>query len=475
MMKNRSIRFKMTLWFSLVLIVLVGLTFLIVRLASGIVLRSTIRDYLVSAVEKNVDNIQYTEQTADVEGNVYIPYGTGYLEISEGFLDVINDVYTALCASDGTMLYGENPLARQTGNASFTETCTWNMKIDGIRYDFYDRRLNLELPDGETLWIRGVVPETKSTAQLNEITRISWLLLPALILLAMISGYLLAGRMLSPIRDIQHTAEQISLGTDLKQRIDAGKNMDEIGRLATVFNHMLERLDQSFDAERRFTSDASHELRTPTSVILAQCEYTLEKPRTPEDYEEALRVVQKQGQRMASLVGDMLDYTRMEQRPEQYGFDSLDLSEVVSETAEQMSLLGTSGITLTREITPGAEIFGSRILISRLVQNLISNAYQYGRPNGHIVVRLNTEEDSRGGLRAVLSVRDDGIGIAKDELEKIFDRFYRSDASRSIQGTGLGLSMVKKIAELHGADIRVESVPDLGSVFRVDFPISSRL
>lgn len=471
MMKNRSIRFKITLWFSLALVVIVGLTFFIVYLAGGIVLRNTIRDYLISAVEENVDKIQWGNEKRERAADTYIPYKDGYLVIDESFLDVINDVHTALYTVDGTMLYGENPLARQTEDVSFTESCTWHMEVKGVRYDFYDRKLDLSLPDEGTLWIRGIVAETKSAAQLNEITRISWILLPALIALAVISGYFLTDRMLSPIREMEHTAGQISRGMDLKQRIEVGKNMDEIGRLAKVFNHMLERLEQSFEAERRFTSDASHELRTPTSVILAQCEYTLEKPRAAEDYEEALRVVQKQGRRMNALIGDMLDYTRMEQRPEQYVLDPLDLSAVVAEIAEQMSFLGTNGIELTAKIAPAVEISGNALLISRLVQNLISNAYRYGKPNGHIEVALAVEKEAENNQRAVLSVSDDGIGIAKEEQEKIFDRFYRSDCSRSIQGTGLGLSMVKKIAELHGADITVESAPGQGSSFRIIFPI----
>ncbi len=463
-MRNKSIRFKLTLWFSLVLILIVGLTFFAIRVTSGMVLRGTIRDYLISTVEENVNQIKYTETEKDPKANIYIPYKEGYLEVDTDFMDVVNDVHTALYTADGAMLYGENPLSKETEAIPFTESYTWHMKIQNVRYDLYDRKLNITLPDSDTIWIRGIVPETKSAGQLKEITRISLILLPILIALAVLSGYLLADRMLSPIRKIEVTAEQISRGDDLKRRIDVGKNQDEVGRLAKVFNRMLDRLEGSFESERQFTSDASHELRTPTSVILAQCEYTLEKERSVPEYEEALRVVEKQGKRMNALIGDMLDYTRMDQGTKRYPFERADLSQIVWETAEQMKMIGTKGITLQTKVEPNLEISGNRMLLSRMVQNLISNAYRYGKENGTILVALQKVED-----KIILSVKDDGIGIAKEEQEKIFDRFYRSDASRSIQGTGLGLSMVDKIAKLHDAAVKVESEPGKGSTFFVIF------
>ncbi len=464
MMKNKSIRFKMILWFSLILLLMVGVTFLAVRLASGMVLRGTIRDYLISTVEENVDKIKYVQEQGDPGANIYIQYKDGFLEIDMDFLDVVNDVHTALYAADGTMLYGENPLSRQTVAIPFTESYTWHMDVENTRYDLYDRRLNIHLEDGELLWIRGIVPETNSAAQLRDITRMSLILLPILLVLAMFSGYLLADRLLSPIRKIESTAARISKGDDLKQRIDVGNSNDEVGRLAQVFNHMLDRLSRSFEAERQFTSDASHELRTPTSVILAQCEYTLDRARSVEEYQEALQVIHKQSRRMRSLIGDMLDYTRMDQKSERYPMEDVDLSQLVCEATEQLRLIGTGSISLSEHIAPEIHVQGNRMLLTRLVQNLLSNACRYGKENGHVRVALSRDAES-----VRLSVQDDGIGIAKEEQERIFDRFYRSDASRSIQGTGLGLSMVKKIAELHGAEVLLESEPDMGSTFQIVF------
>ena len=463
-MKNRSVRFKLTLWFSLALTVVAAITFVAVRFTSRTVLRGTVRDYLISAVEANVNKIKYVNERGDSAANSYIPYGEGFLQIDLDFMDVINDVRTALYTPDGVMLYGENPLSRQTEELEFGESRTWYLDHGGIRYGLYDRKLNAGLPNGGALWIRGVVPETKSDAQLKKITRLSLIFLPGVILLAVLSGYILADRLLSPIRKIQNAAEAITRGDDLKKRIETGKNNDEIGRLSGIFNDMLDRLERSFESERQFTSDASHELRTPTSVIIAQSDYILEKERTPEEYAQAFAVVRAQGGRMNALITDMLDYTRMEQGAERYPFETVDLSALVKETADQMALIGAKGITVSSNIAEGVAVSGNKQLLSRLIQNLISNAYRYGKENGHTAVSL----EQTGG-KAVLSVADDGIGIAESEREKIFDRFYRSDSSRSVRGTGLGLSMVKKIAELHRADIVLESEPGKGSDFRIIF------
>lgn len=462
-MKNRSIRFKLTLWFTLAQIAVVAITLLAVLGASQMVLRGTIRDYLIGTVEENVDNIRYAAEEGTSPANVYIPYKDGYLVVDADYMEVINDVHTALYTKDGTMLYGANPLSHQTANLPFEESYTWHMKVDGTRYDLYDRKVNLEGTDGD-LWIRGIVPETESATQLRTIARMMAGLLPFLILLTVLFAYFLADRLLAPIKKIEETATAITEESDWSRRIETVSKDDEVGRLAKAFNRMMDRLEHSYETERQFTSDASHELRTPASVILAQTDYILEKDRPAEEYKEALEVVQRQGSRMNTLIGDMLDYTRIEQSAERYPFEPVDLSELVSETAGQMAMLRTNGITLHSDIDGDVSLQGNPLLLSRLLQNLISNAYRYGKENGRIDVSLKTENG-----HPVLAVSDDGVGIAKEEQEKIFERFYRSDASRTVQGTGLGLSMVKRIAELHGANVELESEEGAGSTFRIIF------
>ena len=472
-MKNRSIRFRITVWYTLALILVAGLTLATIRVASAVVLRNTIREYLVSVVEVNTDEITFVKEKGKTEensGRVYVEHDGGFLVIDDDFMDTVSDVHSAIKTKKGELLYGENPLARETEGVSFSQSQLWDMRQDGVRYDLYDRKLNIETPSGKGIWVRGIVSEEGSVAELQDTVRISLIILPFLILAAMLLGYFISGRMLRPIREMEETASLITKGSDLKQRLPSEENGDELSKLADAFNDMIERLDNAFETERRFTSDASHELRTPMSVIQAQTEYILEKERTSEEYKEALEVVKRQGDRMSLLINDMLDITRMDQGAERYPMEDTDLSDVASEMAEQMSYVKENGIELRSAIEDGIHINGNRLLLSRLLQNLISNAYRYGRENGHIDVTLKSGEPDENGVdTAILSVSDDGRGMSAEEQKKVFDRFYRGEPSRTVHGTGLGLSMVKKIASLHDAKIELDSTEGIGSTFKIIF------
>ncbi len=464
-MGKRSIRFRLTFFISLVLIGVVGITFFTMRFASGMVLKRTIRDYLISTVEENVGEIRYKSEKDIIDGNTYIDYEDGYLEIDLNFMDVVNDVHAALYREDGTLIYGENPLSVETEKIGFTDTYTFSLTANGIRYDIYDRRLNMELPGGESLWIRGIVPETKSESQLSDITAISLILLSILIILAVTGGYFLIKKLLSPLRRIETEAEEISKGDDLDFRFSVEGQSREIASLSGAFNNMLDRLSESFEAEKEFTSDVSHELRTPTAVILAQTEYTLEKERDKDEYIEALTVVEEQGRKMKDLIGDMLDMSRMSRGTDKYELEQLDLSSLADDVCSDMDKIGIKNISLRRDIEKGIYVKGNRLLLERLLKNLINNAYSYGKEGGNVWVSLNLDRESK---RAVIKVADDGIGMTEEECGKIFERFYRSQSSREIKGTGLGLAMVKRITELHKGSITVKSAPGEGSQFTVE-------
>ena len=461
-MRNRSIRFKITCWLSLVLAVMVCAVFLILYLTSRLILNRTARNYLSGMVMENTNKISFVSTLGRDGDSLYLPYQDGYLEIDLDFLDVVGDVHAGLYTGDGAMLYGENPLYRYQA-PGFTAEKLWYFHVDGQRYALYDLPLTVS-PELEPLWIRGIVQETQGAALLRQTTWTALIILPFLLAIRVLSGYMLSGKLLSPIRRIESTAERISKGGDLKQRIDMGESRDEIGRLASVFNSMLNRLELVFEAERQFTADASHELRTPTSVILAQADYSLEKERTVDEYQDALRVIRRQGRRMEALIRDMLDLSRIDQGKEAFPMEAVDLSQLVSEASEPVWPEDEASIRISADIQPGVMMQGNRLLLSRMIQNLISNAYKYGKPGGHIAVSLQkTSSEIR------LQVRDDGIGIAPQDQEKIFQRFYRCDPSRSVQSTGLGLPMVKEIAELHGGRVSVDSAPGQGSAFSVIF------
>ena len=481
---RKSITFRITGWLFLVMTVLMIMTFAVFRLVSVSVLQKTIRGYLLSSVNENTNRIAFYQDKARMDDNdlndVYIRYKDGWLEIDDDFLDEINDVQSALYTSDGTMLYGKNPIARVMENESFTASRVYRYETgDGNRYFVYDRKLNGAAMQG--LWIRGVVPLRAEERQIGDIFRTSMIFVPVLLLAGIAVTYVTVRQSLMPVRRIEQTASEISRGTDLARRIEIGEVDAELSDLAEAFNGMLDRLERSFEAEQRFTSDASHELRTPMAVILNQTELALEKDRQPEEYRRALSVILRQGRRMQALIASMLDYTRMEMRPENYPLTDLDLSELADSTVRDMALIPTpsmtltakiqirtQNITLTAEIEPGVQVCGNRLLLERALQNLIDNACKYGKEEGNILVRLENKDK-----KVILSVSDDGIGIPAEDQPHIFERFYRADSSRSsrnVFGAGLGLSMVRKIMDIHGGTVSVESAQGEGSTFYLTFP-----
>ena len=459
-----SIRLKITLWFSVALALVVGLTYFLILSVSRQVIQKTIRDNLIETVMDNVDEVEYYASMEDVDNandvDYYVQHGDGFLEIDDDFLDEVNEVYTSLCEEDGTLIYGENPIMRETLELGFVNMQVQELTVGGVLYYIYDYQLS---PEGvEGLWLRGIVSESQGEVQLGNISRMSLIILPSLLIIAIIGGYLIAGRVLRPIKDISRAAEEISEGDDLNKRIDVGEGKDELHVLAEQFNEMFERLEGSFNAQQQFVSDASHELRTPVSVILAQCELSLEDERTPKEYVEALEVIQRQGGKMSRLIEDMLNLSRIKLSPERYEKSELDLSELVEGVCQDMALIKDKGISLECDVEPDVKCVGNAELLTRLLSNLISNAYRYGCEGEHIWVALKAEDGN-----AVLRVKDDGIGIADEEQEKIFDRFYQADTSRSGAGSGLGLSMAREIAAFHGWDISVSSKIGEGSCFTV--------
>lgn len=467
-MKNLSIRLKITLWFAVALFVIVAITYVVILTVSNQVIQKTIRDTLLHTVEDNVDEVEfYTDiSQVDIANSVdhFIMYNSGYLEVDDDFLDEVNDVYTALYLSDGTLMYGENPLAVALADLEFSDSEIRERTVNGELYYILDRHLTQK--GLEDLWLRGVVSEHQGEVQMHEISMLSLIILPIILIAAVLGGYFIAKRMLMPIKQITNAAENISRGGDLKKRIELDSGKDELHRLADSFNNMIARLDESFEAERQFTSDVSHELRTPMSVIMAQCEYTLDEERTPQEYERALRLIRRQGRKMTKLINDMLDFVRLERRGTNYQIEKLNLSALVNSVCEDMSLIRERGISLEHEVEDEIWVDGNPALLSRLLSNLISNAYRYGKDDGHIKARLKKSQDE-----VTLSVSDDGIGISREDKEKIFRRFYQADSSRTGSGTGLGLSMVKEIASFHGGSMSVESEPGKGSEFTFHLPV----
>ena len=469
--KKASLQRKLTLWFSAALVLAMGLTFAAVFLVSHAVLQKNLRDELIRTVEDNVDEVEFRQSVSpmrmDGDGDQYIRYQGGYLEIDDDYLDQVGGVITALYREGGELLYGETPVALNPEAVGFAQGDCRQARVGGELFYLYDRALEGSGLQG--LWLRGVVSERQGDAPLARVACLSAWLLTALVLVAIGGGVWIARRALRPIRLMSETAARIGSGDDLKRRIPMDGGGDELSRLAETFNDMMRRLEVSFEAERQFTSDVSHELRTPLSVITAQCDDALEQERSGEEYREALEVVRRQTRRMTRLTENMLTLARLEREAVCPVQESVDLSELTLSVAGDMALLQEKGISLQCRVDPGVCVTGDHCLLARLLANLLSNAYRYGRENGHIDVSVRRTDGF-----AELTVADDGIGIAPDQQERIFHRFYQAASARSGGGVGLGLAMARQIVRLHGGELSVRSRPGEGSAFTARFPEAGR-
>ena len=409
-MKRAKLQWKLTCWFSASLLLMALLTFVIVFFVSHSVLQKNLKDELIHTVEDNLDEVEFyrsvSQMHIDGDTDQYIHYGVGYLEIDDDFLDQVNGICTGLYRENGELLYGENPIT-EVEIPAFADGVCHTVRQGGEVYYLFDRQLE-QSPIRE-LWLRGVVAESQGDAPLRRIVRICLWCLGAVALFAIGGGVAITRRALRPIRDLSQAAAQISGGDDLKKRIPAAGN-DELSQLAGAFNGMIQRLDEAFEAERQFASDASHELRTPMAVILAQCDEAMDAELSPEEYRQALRVIRRQGRRMNRMIAGMLECMRMERKSDLYAREDVDLSELTESLCQDLALIGEKGIQVTWQVADGIHFTGDRTLLSRLIANLVGNAYRYGRENGHTQVTL-----SREGAHILLSVADDGMGIAPDQ------------------------------------------------------------
>jgi signal transduction histidine kinase len=302
------------------------------------------------------------------------------------------------------------------------------------------------------------------------------------LLLAALGGYWLAGRALRPVKMITRTANEIN-ATDLRRRLNLQRR-DEFGELAATFDQMLGRLDAAFKRQTQFTADASHELRTPLTIIDLEINRALTQLHKPEEYRQALEVIQTENEQMTSVVNSLLLLARADTGQIALHLQEIDLSDIALACVERLlSLAQKSGIVLSTGDLPELPVNGDQHYLSRMMMNLIENAIKYTSGVGtRVHVELAEKQDKWGIFR----VQDDGPGIAEEHLPYVFDRFYRVDKARSHNkqkvarkvdetkdagGTGLGLSIVQWIVQAHHGEVRVESKMGAGSLFEVELPL----
>ncbi len=379
-----------------------------------------------------------------------------------------------VCDSTGTVLY-QADLFREAGvppplpDALPAMPQYEEARVAGRQLRMVTTRLDVE---GRRFGVRLATLTDDIELALDSLRGPVFLLAPIVLAFAWIGGYWISARALRPVDTMTGAVQQIT-SRSLAQRLAVPSTGDELQRLAETLNSMLDRLDAAFRQIGRFTADASHELRTPVTLIRTSAELALRKTRTLDEYRQTLTDIALDAERMSMLVEDLLTLARADQDMGALPLAPIDLSALLRTTAPEAEQRAHScglEFSLCLPAMP-LIVFGDTSVLQRLMTILTDNACKYTPPPGRIEWCVYSSDDT-----ATIDVRDTGIGVAPDERARIFERFYRTDAARARDsgGTGLGLSIAHSIVTQHRGSIVAEGTGARGSVFRVTLPVAAR-
>ena len=428
---------KVTAWFTAVIIFLFGIVLSSVILLEDRYINNTSTEELVSAVEKIYENPDEFENFDD--GIYYIKYNENN-EIIAGKIPKDFDLTLAFSIEDIN-----------------------TYQIENKKFLYYDTRLK---NTGD--WIRGIYPLSKFQNNISKIWNIGfYYIAPFLIILVIFIGYRIVKNAFKPVKKISETALEIKKSKNFSRRIELDNSEDEIHKMAYTFNEMLDTVEETFIHEKQFSSDVSHELRTPITVILAQSDYALDYVETLDEAKESFEVINRQAKKMTNLINQIMELSKME-RQNKIEKDKINFSNIILQLLEDYrTLLENNNIELITNIEKDLRIYGNKLMLERLFVNLFTNAMKFTKTTINVSLnRINKE--------VILQIKDDGIGITKEDQKYIWDRFFQTSDSRNKdknKGSGLGLSMVNRIVQLHLATIDVESEVGKGTCFIVKFPI----
>lgn len=432
---------------------------MLMAIASLAILLSVSNSQILASVKKQLES-------EVLEGNEYLEWDDGELEVDSDIMEVESGVYLSVYDEEGQIIYGTIPY-QFTEEVPLQSGQLQTLTSNGIKWYVFDN--SVDLGGYSNVYVRGITSVTKAEESFLVLIRTSFIFLPLMVVITAIIGYRFTSRTLRPVDNMIQGVQEICEKEDLSKRIPMEAGNDEIHRLAQLFNQMLEQLETAFEREKQFTSDVSHELRTPITVILSHCEYLLEQEMSEEEQKREIEVIYKKARNMAQLVSQILMISRAERDKLPIHFEEVPVSELTEMIVdEQQEIAKKKNITIQQELEEGLMAEVDETFLIRLWVNLISNAISYGKENGTVIVTLHGEGDKIRG-----QVKDDGIGISKENLPHIWERFYRVDQSRTSgqdSSSGLGLPMVKWIIKAHHGEIHVESEEGKGTTFSFVIP-----
>lgn len=477
-----SVRGKFTVWFVCTFIFLILLTFgLTETLFQMFAIKSIDQSLIkgVSTIEKNivqcvdgmkskpgalVDCINRNIQTIFPREVVFVQL----LEVDNNDSTKVKNLARSYTLSDKTLPFASNTLDLIFANKYHFSTLD---QLLGSEVRVISKTVEPRSYKGKTVILQFAIPTGESETGDKLLVHpfairqhIFLALLPLILIIVMIWGYFFMKRVFSPVRDLVEVTRKIT-AENLSQRIDPGRSNDEISELAETLNGMISRLDSSFKQIRQFSGDVSHELKTPLTAIKGEIEVTLRKSRSEEEYKEVLLSLLEEINYLTKIVDNLLFLSRLDSKSFHIGNDSVDPGSIMMELYENFYRLAKDrGVTINILSADSSVIAGDAGLIRQLFSNLLLNSIKYTPGGGTIDISVEKDQD-----RSLFTIKDSGVGIPCEDFDKVFDRFYRVDSSRSKDtgGSGLGLAIAKKIVEVHGGEITLKSKVGEGSEFKV--------
>ena len=433
---NIPITARVTLWYSFFIMAIVAALIAISAVVADEIFEDVSQKKLAKSVTKIANNTEEFEPYDD--GIFFIKYSVNG-EVLGGLVPKNFD--GSLKMDSGEVRYYEN---------------------GENRFYYYDIAAK-----GKKVWIRGVINAERFFKKEGLFLLALGVFVPVLFAFVLYGGHKTIKNALKPVATISETALDIGKSRDFSKRIELPAGKDELHALASVFNKMLDSLEKVYQSEKQLTSDVSHELRTPLSVIMAESDYAASYAQNLDEAKESLEVISKQSRRIASLIDQILELSRLESG-RNLPLKRINLSTLLQNLATDYEKLASAkGVKFSCEIAADVEILGDELMISRLADNFLSNALKFTA--NKIELGLSATK-----THALLSVKDDGNGISQKDIELIWNKFYQAEGSRNKSlntGSGLGLAIATNIAKIHGAKLGVKSEAGVGSEFWAEFEL----
>lgn len=460
-MNRRSIRFRLAVWYSavlaLALVAFGGASWLAIRHALFHTVDETLRDRVEGVrhfMSEQIGALSVEEIRDEFKEHSVLGPGGDLFQV---------------CDAQGVWLYRSAPL--ENGDVSIPlpqslppQGVTEDRIVGGAELRFLARQVDVL---GRPYTIQVAVPMHELREGLSGYAWALMILIPVVLSIATAGGWWMSRHALQPVDQIIDAARSIG-EQSLAQRLPVPETQDELQRLSETLNQMLGRIEGAFRRVTEFTADASHELRTPVALMRTTAEVALRKPRTNEDYRQALEDVHAESIRTTELIENLLTLARADAGKAALERREIDLAPIVWEASQQGQKLAQSKNLRFRADIPDAAVrtLGDASALRRLLLIVIDNAVKY-TPEGEITVRLSSANG-----RPEIQVSDTGVGISESDLSRVFERFYRADKSRNRDsgGAGLGLSIAKWIADVHQGAIEATSEPNRGSTFLITLP-----